>query len=132
MHYNNSDELNYRKPYSNGGGGFQPNGTTSLTSNHHYDPPNGSNENNSTTTMSSNSVLIGQMSKSPFEKLIDNLKNNPEYKKEMYLNRLIGFYRIGSEIGTGNFSQVRLGLHLLTRGILELIASMLRGGLKRD
>lgn len=54
--------------------------------------------------------------KSPFERLVDNLRNNPEYKKEMALNRLIGFYRIGSEIGTGNFSQVRLGLHLLTRG----------------
>lgn len=51
----------------------------------------------------------------PFEKLVDNIRNNPDYKKEIMLNKLIGFYKLGSEIGTGNFSQVKLGLHLLTR-----------------
>ena len=51
-----------------------------------------------------------------FEKLVDNIKNNPAYRKEIALERLIGFYRIGSEIGIGNFSQVKLGLHLLTKG----------------
>ena len=51
-----------------------------------------------------------------FEKLVDDLKNNPIYRKEIALERLIGFYKIGNEIGIGNFSQVKLGLHLLTRG----------------
>lgn len=70
---------------------------------------------------SNNNAASSQRStpKTPFEKLVENLKTNPDYKKEMYLNRLIGFYRIGSEIGTGNFSQVRLGLHLLTRGTFK-------------
>jgi hypothetical protein len=54
---------------------------------------------------------------SSFEKLVDDLKNNPAYRKEIALERLIGFYRIGSEIGIGNFSQVKLGLHLLTKGL---------------
>ena len=54
--------------------------------------------------------------KSPLDQLISNLKNNPNYLKEITLGKIIGFYRIGSEIGTGNFSQVKLGLHLLTKG----------------
>ena len=63
---------------------------------------------------SSNSTPLA--SKSPIDQLIANLKNNPNYLKETSLGKLIGFYRIGSEIGTGNFSQVKLGLHLLTKG----------------
>ena len=54
--------------------------------------------------------------KSPFEKLFHDLKHNTEYVKQITLGKLIGFYRIGSEIGSGNFSQVKLGVHLLTRG----------------
>lgn len=55
--------------------------------------------------------------KSPLDQLIYNLKHNPNYAKEITLGKLVGFYRIGSEIGTGNFSQVKLGLHLLTKGL---------------
>lgn len=54
--------------------------------------------------------------KSPLDQLIFNLKHNSNYAKEINLGKLIGFYRIGSEIGSGNFSQVKLGLHLLTKG----------------
>ncbi len=72
---------------------------------------------NSASAADNSSLSSGQTPKpTAFEKLIDNLRNNPEYRKEMSLNKLIGFYRIGSEVGTGNFSQVKLGLHLLTRG----------------
>ncbi|CAF0930873.1 unnamed protein product [Brachionus calyciflorus] len=64
-----------------------------------------------------------------YDKLVDNIKNNPEYKKEILLNKLIGFYRIGSEIGTGNFSQVKLGLHLLTK---EKVAIKILNKIKLD
>ena len=57
--------------------------------------------------------------KTPLDQLIFNLKNNSNYIKEVNLGKLIGFYRIGSEIGSGNFSQVKLGLHLLTKGNLK-------------
>ena len=52
---------------------------------------------------------------SSFEKLCFNLKNNSLYTKEQLLGKLIGFYRIGDQIGTGNFSKVKLGAHLLTK-----------------
>lgn len=90
-------------------GGANPNKTNNSTTNGYYENSSPSRTNGSTGGAT-------PATKSPFERLVDNLRNNPEYKQEMALNRLIGFYRIGSEIGTGNFSQVRLGLHLLTRG----------------
>lgn len=64
-----------------------------------------------------------------YDKLVDSIKNNPEYKKEILLNKLIGFYRIGSEIGIGNFSKVKLGLHLLTK---EKVAIKILNKLKLD
>ena len=36
------------------------------------------------------------------------------FVKEVILGKRIGFYRLKDEIGRGNFSQVRLGIHLLT------------------
>jgi hypothetical protein len=76
------------------------------------------NHSNSTSnpTLSESGTITPLASKSPIDQLISNLKNNPNYLKETSLSKLIGFYRIGSEIGTGNFSQVKLGLHLLTKG----------------
>lgn len=75
------------------------------------------NHSNSTSnpTLSESGTITPLASKSPIDQLISNLKNNPNYLKETSLSKLIGFYRIGSEIGTGNFSQVKLGLHLLTK-----------------
>ncbi|RNA29688.1 Serine threonine- kinase NIM1 [Brachionus plicatilis] len=64
-----------------------------------------------------------------YEKLVDNIKNNPEYKREILLNKLVGFYRIGSEIGIGNFSKVKLGLHLLTK---EKVAIKILNKIKLD
>ena len=52
-----------------------------------------------------------------FEKLTYNLKHNSIYSKEIVMGKLVGFYRLGDEIGTGNFSKVKRGVHLLTKGI---------------
>ena len=78
-----------------------------------------------------NHITNGNNAQTTFEKLVDDLKNDPAYKKEMIFERLIGFYRIGSEIGTGNFSQVKLGLHLLTKGIYSTFYLLLLGSIKR-
>jgi serine/threonine-protein kinase NIM1 len=118
----NDDDLGYKRFVATNNNNYaRLNGGSYI--NHHNNNNNHSQASNSTMsnhhskmeppTTSSNDVV---MTRTQFEKLVDNIKNNPEYKKEMYLQRLIGFYRIGSEIGTGNFSQVRLGLHLLTKG----------------
>lgn len=36
--------------------------------------------------------------------------------RELTVGRRIGFYKIRGEIGCGNFSHVKLGLHALTKG----------------
>ena len=53
---------------------------------------------------------------SQFEQLNWKLKNDAEYTKKAALAKIIGYYNVGQEVGSGNFSQVRLGTHLLTKG----------------
>lgn len=52
----------------------------------------------------------------PFEKLSIDLTNDQRVLKEITLGKRIGFYRIRGELGSGNFSQVKMGIHALTRG----------------
>ncbi|XP_061473278.1 serine/threonine-protein kinase NIM1 [Rhineura floridana] len=51
----------------------------------------------------------------PFEKLTLDMSQDEKVVKELTLGKRIGFYRIRGEIGSGNFSQVKLGIHALTR-----------------
>lgn len=54
----------------------------------------------------------------PFEKLTLDMTQDEKVVKELTLGKRIGFYRIRGEIGSGNFSQVKLGIHSLTKGRL--------------
>ena len=58
--------------------------------------------------------------KSLYERLLGDLENNSKVKQELSSGRRIGFYRLKTQLGAGNFAQVRLGLHLLTNGELHL------------
>ncbi|XP_062455837.1 serine/threonine-protein kinase NIM1 [Rhea pennata] len=51
----------------------------------------------------------------PFEKLTRDMSQNEKVVKELTLGKRIGFYRVRGEIGSGNFSQVKLGIHSLTK-----------------
>ncbi|KAM9331302.1 serine/threonine-protein kinase NIM1 isoform 2-T2 [Gastrophryne carolinensis] len=51
----------------------------------------------------------------PFEKLTRDMSHDEKTIKEMALGKRIGFYRLRGEIGSGNFSQVKLGVHVLTK-----------------
>ncbi|XP_014376826.2 serine/threonine-protein kinase NIM1 [Alligator sinensis] len=51
----------------------------------------------------------------PFEKLTQDMTQNEKVVKELTLGKRIGFYRVRGEIGSGNFSQVKLGIHSLTK-----------------
>ena len=84
----------------------------------HHIYSNGTYVHNGTSSKENGEVDTFNPKHTTFDKLIDDIKTNQAYRKEMALERLIGFYRIGSEIGIGNFSQVKLGLHLLTKGFL--------------
>ena len=52
----------------------------------------------------------------PYERLSQDLSNDPRVLKEITLGKRIGFYRIRGELGSGNFSQVKMGIHALTKG----------------
>jgi hypothetical protein len=52
----------------------------------------------------------------PYEKLLYDSQYDQRFKDEEIAGRRIGFYRIYNDIGLGNFSRVKLGVHLLARG----------------
>lgn len=52
----------------------------------------------------------------PYERVLQSLANDPQCQKEITLGKRVGFYKIGRELGSGNFSKVRLAVHVLTRG----------------
>ena len=54
---------------------------------------------------------------SPYEQQLHQLDHDPRISKEVLLGKRIRFYQIKGTLGTGNFSKVRLGIHLLTKGI---------------
>uniref|UniRef100_UPI00398ED5DF serine/threonine-protein kinase NIM1 n=1 Tax=Pristiophorus japonicus TaxID=55135 RepID=UPI00398ED5DF len=51
----------------------------------------------------------------PLEKLSHEIAHDERTIKEVMLGKRIGFYRVRGEIGSGNFSQVKLGVHSLTK-----------------
>ncbi|XP_066567489.1 serine/threonine-protein kinase NIM1 [Amia ocellicauda] len=51
----------------------------------------------------------------PFEKLTLDMSHDEKVVKELTLGKRIGFYRVRGEIGSGNFSHVKLGVHSLTK-----------------
>ncbi|XP_030048054.1 serine/threonine-protein kinase NIM1 [Microcaecilia unicolor] len=56
-----------------------------------------------------------QRGPTPFEKLIQDMSQDEKVVKELALGKRIGFYRVRGEIGNGNFSHVKLGIHSLTK-----------------
>ncbi|KAK6021794.1 hypothetical protein OSTOST_12528 [Ostertagia ostertagi] len=51
-----------------------------------------------------------------YDRTLHMLAVDPIYQKEVALGKRIGFYRLGKELGAGNFSKVKLGIHVLTKG----------------
>lgn len=51
-----------------------------------------------------------------YDRLLHDLDHSQKIKQEIASGRRIGFYRLKSQLGAGNFAQVKLGLHLLTDG----------------
>ncbi|XP_043198553.1 serine/threonine-protein kinase NIM1-like isoform X2 [Amphibalanus amphitrite] len=50
----------------------------------------------------------------PYSRLINQLRNDERLMKELTLGKRVGLYRFYGDLGTGNFSQVKLGVHQLT------------------
>jgi len=60
---------------------------------------------------------------SAYEQALLDLAHDKKLERDLAVGRQIGFYRIRGELGSGNFSQVKLGIHILTRG--EPVISLL-------
>lgn len=58
-----------------------------------------------------------RMRQSPFERLVYDMAHNERIVNDLMLGRRVGFYELRGEIGQGNFSAVRLGIHALTKGM---------------
>ncbi|XP_041862642.1 serine/threonine-protein kinase NIM1 [Melanotaenia boesemani] len=56
-----------------------------------------------------------RMSQTPFERVIYDMAHNQKVINDTMLGRRIGFYELRGEIGQGNFSTVKLGIHDLTK-----------------
>ncbi|KAA8589945.1 hypothetical protein FQN60_013310, partial [Etheostoma spectabile] len=52
---------------------------------------------------------------SPFERVVYDMANNERIMNDLMLGRRVGFYELRGEVGQGNFSTVRLGIHALTK-----------------
>lgn len=50
-----------------------------------------------------------------YDRTLHMLAVDPIYQREVALGKRIGFYRLGKELGAGNFSKVKLGIHVLTK-----------------
>eukprot|EP00794_Sanderia_malayensis_P008191 gene8191-9069_t len=51
----------------------------------------------------------------PYEQLTHDLAHDEKIAKEISSGKRIGFYRIRGDLGSGNFSQVKLGYHCLAK-----------------
>ncbi|XP_039984997.1 serine/threonine-protein kinase NIM1 [Xiphias gladius] len=56
-----------------------------------------------------------RMRQSPFERIVYDMAHNEKIINDLMLGRRVGFYELRGEIGRGNFSTVRLGIHALTK-----------------
>ena len=78
---------------------------------------NGNNElRKSTIDNSHNAGEVKDVALTPYERLVKELQYDEKVSKEISSGRRIGFYRIRGDIGSGNFSQVKLGYHCIAKG----------------
>ena len=53
---------------------------------------------------------------SPYQKLLETLQFDSKAQWELALGKRVGFYALRGELGCGNFSRVKAGVHALTKG----------------
>uniref|UniRef100_A0A8C5EG01 non-specific serine/threonine protein kinase n=1 Tax=Gouania willdenowi TaxID=441366 RepID=A0A8C5EG01_GOUWI len=55
-----------------------------------------------------------RMKQSPFERVVYDMAHDEKVVSELMVGKRVGFYELRGEIGQGNFSTVKLGVHALT------------------
>ncbi|KAI3374728.1 hypothetical protein L3Q82_021286 [Scortum barcoo] len=61
----------------------------------------------------------GVMQHTALEKAYYDLTHSEKVMNDLTFGRRVGLYELRGEIGSGNFSQVRLGIHDLTKGLAD-------------
>jgi serine/threonine-protein kinase NIM1 len=52
----------------------------------------------------------------PYQRVLHSLHHDQRWLTEVSLGKRVGFYRFQGELGSGNFSQVKMAIHQLTKG----------------
>ncbi|XP_065306036.1 serine/threonine-protein kinase NIM1-like [Dermacentor albipictus] len=60
-------------------------------------------------------TTVTSLGLSPYQRLLEALTNDSRWQKDVDLGRRVGFYRFRGELGTGNFSQVKVAVHCLVK-----------------
>ena len=61
--------------------------------------------------------LQQSLAMSLFDKLMHDLDHDPKVAKDIALGKRVRLYKIRGQLGVGNFSKVKLGVHILTKGM---------------
>ncbi|MEQ2305075.1 hypothetical protein AMECASPLE_033813 [Ameca splendens] len=56
-----------------------------------------------------------RIKQTPIERVIYDMAHNEKIISDLMLGRRVGFYELRGEVGQGNFSTVKLGIHALTK-----------------
>uniref|UniRef100_A0A672IJ49 non-specific serine/threonine protein kinase n=1 Tax=Salarias fasciatus TaxID=181472 RepID=A0A672IJ49_SALFA len=64
------------------------------------------------------------MRHSPFERVVYDMAHNEKIINELTVGRRVGFYELRGEIGQGNFSTVKLGIHALTKVAVKIVEKL--------
>lgn len=65
------------------------------------------------------------LQRTTFGKAVFNMTHSERVMDDLTCGRRVGFYELKGQIGSGNFSQVRLGIHDLTKGeFLDTLATL--------
>ncbi|KAM9832466.1 serine/threonine-protein kinase NIM1 [Neosynchiropus ocellatus] len=70
-----------------------------------------------------------RMKQTPFERVVYDMAHNERVIHDAMTGRRVGFYELRGEVGQGNFSTVRLGIHSLTK---ERVAVKIMDKLRLD
>lgn len=71
------------------------------------------------------------MQRTALGKAVYDLTHSERVMDDLTFGRRVGFYELRGEIGSGNFSQVRLGIHDLTKGEMLGVLSFIKSGRTR-
>jgi hypothetical protein len=66
--------------------------------------------------VTTNTVTSSDNKLTPYQRVLHNLENDERWKRDLTLGRRVGFYRFRGDIGNGNFSNVKMAIHCLTKG----------------